>query len=53
MMPELGKYGAVVISAYGVSLLLLALLVALTLWRCVRVRDTLRRAEAARKRADG
>ncbi len=53
MIPDLGKYGAVVIAAYGVSLLLLALLVALTMWRGARVRNTLRRAEAARKEADG
>jgi len=45
MMPELGKYAATVLSAYGASLVLLAVLVALTLRRGRRVRDDLRRAE--------
>ena len=38
MSVELGKYAATVLSAYGASLALLALLVALTLWRGRRVR---------------
>ena len=38
MSVELGKYAATVLSAYGASLALLALLVVLTLWRGRRIR---------------
>ncbi len=37
-MPDLGKYADTVISAYVASILLLALLVAVSLWRGRRVR---------------
>ena len=36
MMPDLGKYAVEVLSAYGVTLVLLAGLVVLTLWRGAR-----------------
>jgi heme exporter protein D len=45
MMPDLGKYAAEVLSAYGVSLVLIASLVVLTLRRGARARAALRQAE--------
>ena len=48
-MPDLGKYAVTVLSAYGVSLVLILGLVALTLWRSVRVRQSL---EAQERKAD-
>jgi heme exporter protein D len=36
-MPDLGKYAGVVIAAYAVSLILIAGLVALSVWRARRV----------------
>ena len=51
-MPELGKYAVEVVSAYGVSLLLLAALVGLTLYRGKYARAALRAAEQEVK-ADG
>ena len=50
MMPELGKYASEVLSAYGVSLLLLAILLALTLRRGRRARAALKQIEAEVKR---
>jgi len=44
-MPDLGKYADVVLSAYGASLVLLALLVAVTLWRGRKVRAEMVRTE--------
>ncbi len=46
MMPDLGKYADTVISAYIVSLLLLAAIVALSVWRGRRVRAEMERIEA-------
>ena len=45
MMPDLGKYADTVLSAYGVTLLLLAALVVATLWRGRRVRARMIEAE--------
>jgi len=45
-MPELGKYAVEVMSAYGVSLLLLGGLIGLTLHRGRAARLALARAEA-------
>lgn len=45
-MPDLGKYAVEVLSAYGVSLLLLAGLVMLTLRKGRRARADLARIEA-------
>lgn len=45
MMPELGKYATEVLSAYAVSLLLLAVLVLWTLRRGRAARATLEAAE--------
>ena len=44
-MPELGKYAFTVLASYGVTLVLLAALVALTIWRGRAVRRELDRAE--------
>lgn len=41
MMPDLDRYAATVLGAYGVSIALLALLVLLSLWRAARVRREL------------
>jgi heme exporter protein D len=41
MMPELGKYAVTVLSAWGVTLVLLAGLIGLTLWQSRRVRRAL------------
>ncbi len=51
-MPDLGTYAVEVLSAYGVSLALIAGLVALSFLRAARVRRALDEAEA-RSRADG
>ncbi|WP_425506289.1 heme exporter protein CcmD [Sulfitobacter maritimus] len=45
-MPELGKYAGEVLSAYAVSLLLLAGLVIVTLWRGRAARRALEETEA-------
>jgi len=45
-MPELGKYAAEVLSAYGVSLVLLAALVGLTVRRGAAVKRQLADLEA-------
>jgi heme exporter protein D len=46
MMPDLGKYAVEVISAYAVSLVLLAALIGLTLRRGRAARAALAEAEA-------
>ncbi|MFN3938806.1 MAG: heme exporter protein CcmD [Gemmobacter sp.] len=46
MMPDLGKYAVAVLASYGISLGLLAALVAMTFWRGARVKQALRAAEA-------
>ncbi len=45
MMPELGKYATAVLSSYGVSLLLLALLVGMTLHSGRKARRALEAVE--------
>ena len=47
-MPDLGRYAAEVLSAYGVSLLLLIGLVAFSVWKARRVRARLDEVEARR-----
>ena len=44
-MPDLGKYADTVLSAYGVSLLLLLALLVMTLMRGAKVRADLKRVE--------
>ena len=45
MMPDLGKYAEAVLSSYAVSLVLLALLVAVTLHRGRKARRALEEVE--------
>jgi len=53
MMPDLGKYAFAVLTSYAASIVLIAGLVALSLWRAARVRAALREAETRRERTDG
>lgn len=54
MMPDLGKYAFAVLASYGASLLLLAGVVALSVWQGKRVKRQLAEVEArAGERADG
>lgn len=50
MMPELGKYAGAVLSSYGVSLALLAVLAGLSIWRARRMKAALRKVEDRVKR---
>jgi heme exporter protein D len=50
-MPDLGKYAATVLGAYGASLVLLVALVALTLWQGARMKRALDEVER-RERKD-
>jgi heme exporter protein D len=52
MMPDLGKYAASVLSAYGVSLVLLAALVVLTLRRGAAARRGLEAIDRKERRED-
>jgi heme exporter protein D len=45
-MPDLGKYAVPVLGSYAATLLLLAALIGLSLWRAARVRRALAEAEA-------
>jgi heme exporter protein D len=49
-MPDLGKYGDTVLSAYGVSIALLVVLIGLSLWRGRKVRIALSEVEERAKR---
>ncbi|WP_420003079.1 heme exporter protein CcmD [Arenibacterium sp. LLYu02] len=49
-MPDLGKYADTVLSAYGVSILLLAGLLVLTLRRGAKVRAQLKEVEERMRR---
>ena len=49
MMPDLDRYAGTVLGAYGVTLVLLAVLVGLTLRRAREVRRRLARLEAERR----
>jgi len=53
MMPDLGKYAVAVLSSYGVTLALLAALVALTLWQGRRVKRQLEEVESRQGKHDG
>ena len=50
-MPDLGKYATEVLSAYAVSLLLLFLIVAISIWRARRVKAMLAKLEAQDRNA--
>jgi heme exporter protein D len=45
-MPDLGTYAFAVLGSYGATILLLAALVGVSLWRGVRMRRALREVEA-------
>jgi len=49
MIPDLGKYGDAVLSAYGVSFVLLALIILVSLRRSRKMRDELEQVEARMK----
>ena len=46
MIPDLGRYAVAVLSSYGATIVLLAALVALTVWQGRRVRRQLDEVEA-------
>lgn len=48
MMPELGKYAVAVLSAYGISLILLAAIIGMSVVRYRRVKAALERVERGR-----
>ncbi len=52
-MPVLGKYAAVVLGAYGLSLALIALLILVTLRRGARMRRALREVEDRQGKTHG
>lgn len=45
MMPDLGKYQGPVLTAYAVSLLLLAVIIGVSIWRARAVKRQLETAE--------
>ncbi len=52
-MPELGKYAVAVLGSYGAAAGLLALLLAVTLWRRAQVKRALAEVEARMGKNDG
>lgn len=52
MMPDLGSYAVSVLASYAVTLVLLALLVGLSLWRFRRLRAALARLERRESQHD-
>jgi heme exporter protein D len=52
MMPDLGRYAATVLGAYGAALVLLVGLVVLSLWQGARTRRALEAVEARAKRGN-
>ncbi len=52
MIPDLGKYAFAVLASYGVSGVILAVLIGVSLWRGARIRDDLRQVEAQREAGD-
>ncbi|MEM7469725.1 MAG: heme exporter protein CcmD [Pseudomonadota bacterium] len=46
MMPDLGKYADAVLSAYAVSLLLLAAIIVISIWRAKAIKRQLAEVEA-------
>ena len=49
MIPDLGRYAAAVLGAYGISIALLVGLVAVSLWRAARMKRALDEVEARSK----
>mgnify|MGYP001495124339 CR=1 FL=1 len=52
MMPELGKYAVAVLGSYAASILLVAGLVALSIWQGRRVKRQLAEVEARQGEVD-
>ena len=52
-MPELGKYAFAVLGSYGVTAVLLAALVGLSLWQSARMKRALAEVEARQGKTDG
>ncbi|MFZ5964646.1 heme exporter protein CcmD [Thalassococcus sp. BH17M4-6] len=50
MIPDLGKYAGAVLSSYAVSIGLIVLLVALSVWQSRKARAALERVEGKAKR---
>jgi len=50
MMPDLGKHSETVLSSYVLTILLLLVLVAITLWRGRRVRREMEEVETRMRR---
>ena len=50
MIPDLGKYGTVVLSAYGITIILILALTILSLRRARKTRAQLAALEARRKK---
>lgn len=50
MIPDLGKYATEVLAAYGVSIALLVIIIALSMRRAAKVRKQLAEVEARRER---
>lgn len=53
MMPDLGKYAVAVLSSYGVTVVLLAAVVGLTLWQGRRIKRQLEEVEARQGKDNG
>lgn len=53
MMPDLGKYGFAVLMSYGSTILLLALVAALSIRKFIRTRRALAEAEARMGKRNG
>ncbi len=53
MMPDLGKYAAAVLTAYGASIGLILVLIGASLWRGARVRRVLRDLEERQAKRNG
>jgi heme exporter protein D len=52
-MPELGKYAVSVLGSYAATAVLIALLLALSLWQAARVKRSLAEVEARQGKSDG
>ncbi|GLS87350.1 heme exporter protein D [Cypionkella aquatica] len=52
-MMELGKYASAVIGSYAASIALIAVLVALSIWRAARVKRALAEVEARQEKTHG
>ena len=53
MMPDLGKYAFAVLGSYLATAVLIAALVALSLWQSARMKRALAEIEARQEKSDG